>query len=380
MPLCLEAAIVNQVQNPPKKVDNTPPPSDGAASPERLVIYNAAIQKVDIPNARLGDPFYRTSEADIKEYLAGLFKDILSHSRSQSFKLEAVSEVGKLIADLTSIDFKIKATELTKRLLDCEVSLQGVLGKFTTIKSGSLLCAHFKLDGGEFVLVVKIDHAGFLTEDTLKKVSGLPEKHRAQKCATFKISEGELEETVIITDSAPSLTEYWWDSYLTLTALSSPQVNTVRAFTAVEGLLTKKVKNKSKGDYWTLRNALVGYFTTREQCSYMDMIQELFGGYKPDSPEVSMAELIQDAQALPSRKIDGFDTHFQLAPSVINAKIKRQIKLRHNVDLRITGEVSDIESVFSAGEDNGGKYLKIYSDEGYAAFHRTGSEGESEAE
>lgn len=368
---------MNQIQSPAGQVGDTPS-SDGATTPpERLEIYNAAIQKVDIPNARLGDPFYRTSEADIKEYLTGLFKDILKHSRSQTFKLESCSEVGELVADLTSVDFKTKASELSKRLLDCEVTLQGTLGKFTTIKSGSLLCAHFKLDDSEFILVVKIDHAGFLNEDTLKRASGLPEKHRAQKCATFKITDGALEETVIITDSAPSITEYWWDTYLTLTALSSPQVNTVRAFTAVESLLTNKVKSKSKSDYWTLRNALVGYFTTRDQCSYPDMIEELFGGYKPDHPDLSMPDLIKEAKRLPSRKIDGFDTHFQLAPSVINAKIKRQIKLRHNVDLRITGEVSDIEHVFSAGEDSGGKYLKIYSEEGYAAFHRTDDDDES---
>ena len=371
---------MNQIQNSTGKVEDASL-SDGSTTPvERLEIYNAAIQKVDIPNARMGEPFYRTSEADIKEYLTGLFKDILKHSRSQTFKLQDSSVVGDLVSNLTSKDFKQAASDLTKRLLDCEVKVQTTLGNFTTVKSGSLLCAHFKLDENEFILVVKIDHAGFLNEDTLKRASGLPEKHRAQKCATFKVAGGSLEETVIVTDSAPSITEYWWNSYLTLIALSTPEVNTVRAFTAIEGLLTNKVKSKSKSDYWTLRNALVGYFTTREQCSYPDMVQELFGAYKPDHPELSMTDLIKEANRLPSRKVDGFDTLFQLTPSVINAKIKRQIKLRHNVDLRITGEVTDIENVFSAGEDSGGKYLKIYSDEGYAAFHRTDDDDESKTD
>ncbi|WP_162864076.1 nucleoid-associated protein [Pseudomonas viridiflava] len=362
---------MNQIQKPTGKVEDASP-SDGNSQPvERLKIYNAVIQKVDIPNARVGDPFYRTSEADIKEYLTGLFKDILKHSRSQTFELQNSSVVGALVAKLASVNFKTAAAEITKRLLDCEVKVQATLGNFTTVKSGSLLCAHFELDDNEFILVVKIDHAGFLNEDTLKRASGLPEKHRAQKCATFKVVGGVLEETAIVTDSAPSITEYWWNTYLTLTPLSTPEVNTVRAFTAIEGLLANKVKPKSKSDYWTLRNALVGYFTTREQCSYPDMVQELFGAYKPDNPELSMPELVAEANRLPSRRVDGFDTLFQLAPSVINAKIKRQIRLRHNVDLRITGEVTNIEKVFSTGEDSVGKYLKIYSDEGYAAFHRT---------
>lgn len=370
----LGSAAVNQIQPIDPTITGSPPADDGVVKEDQLEIYNAAIQKVDIPNNILGNPFYRTTEADIKHYLSGLIKDIVANKRSQNFKIDTDGEVGKLVYGLTSADFQTNATKLTGKLLECEVKLQGDLGKFTTVRSGSLFCCHFKLKDEICVLIVKVDHADFLNEDTMIKAAGLPSKHRAQKCAIFRVTETGLSESVIIMDSSTSITEYWWQTYLTLTALSCPQINTLRAFTAVEELLANKVKPKSKSDYWTLRNALVGYFTTRPQCSYPDMVDELFGAYKPDSLDVSMPELITAANFFPTRKIDGFDTHFELTPSVINAKIKRQIKLSPNVDLRINGEVDDIKNFFATGIENGRKFLKIYSDEGYTAFNRKDGE------
>ncbi|WP_312911258.1 nucleoid-associated protein [Stutzerimonas nitrititolerans] len=368
---------MNQIQTMDGAVTGAKPNDGTAVQPKQLKIYNAAIQKVDVQNQSLGVPFYRTSETDIKQYLSSLIEELLKNKRTQNFKIETDSEVGKLISGLTSTNFKDFATALTERLLTLEVKIQAQLAKFTTLRSGSLFCCHFKLDDRTCALIVKVDHADFLNENTFTKAAGLPAKDRAQKCAIFEVNDGTLEESVIIIDSSPSITEYWWQDYLTLTALSSPQVNTLRAFTAVEGLLATKVKPTSKSDYWTLRNALVGYFTTRPQCSYPDMVNELFGAYTPDSPNVSMQELIKAANQLPSRKIDGFDTHFDLTPSVINAKIKRQIKLSPNVDLRITGEVENIQNFFATGEENGRKFLKIYSVEGYNAFNREdGKDGE----
>ena len=361
---------MNQIHTMDGPVSGSQPNDGNVVQPKQLTIYNAAIQKIDVQNQVLGDPFYRTAETDIKHYLTGLIDELVKNKRNQSFKIETEGEVGKLVSGLTSSNFKEFAKTLTDRLLNLEVKVQGQLGSFTTLRSGSLFCCHFKLDDKICALIVKVDHADYLNETTFTKAAGLPARHRAQKCAIFEVTDGALAESVIIIDSSPSITEYWWQDYLTLTALSSPQVNTLRAFTAVEGLLATKVKPKSKSDYWTLRNALVGYFTTRPQCSYPDMVNELFSAYTPDSSDVSMPELIVAANQLPSRKIDGFDTHFDLTPSVINAKIKRQIKLSHNVDLRINGEVEDIKNFFATGEENGRKFLKIYSNEGYNAFNR----------
>ena len=351
------------------------PPNDGSVVPASatpsapLTIFNAVIQKVDCKGNVLGTPYYQTSEEDIRVYLTGLIRDLVKNTRSQSFKFANENcEVKELVSLLATDSFQLAAIELSQRLLGCEVVVQQKMTNFTSLREGSLLCAHFQLSDKEFVILVKIDHAGFLNETTLRKASGLPERQRAQKCATFSVVDGELDASVVISDSSPVITEYWWNAYLLLVALSSPERNTQAAFNAVEKLLKTKVQTKSPSDYWTLRNAVVSYFTTRPQCIFPDMIDEVIGGYVPDSDEIVISDLVEAAKLLP-QKDKGFDTHFVIAPKIISAKIKKQIKLAENVDLRIMGKVNNFKDLFDTGND-GRKYLKIYSDEGYDAFHR----------
>lgn len=355
----------------------TPPSSPDGASVNAadtlatgpLTIFNAVVQKIDCKGNILGAPYYETSEEDIRAYLTGIIRDVVKNARSQAFKFASENCVVKgLVDDLCTDKFKIAANQFGQRLLDCEVTVQEKMSGFTNLREGSLLCAHFDISGKTFVILVKIDHAGFLNEATLRKASGLPEKQRAQKCATFTLLDGEIEPTVVISDSSPAITEYWWNAFLTLTALSSPERNTLSAFSAVEKLLKSKVQPKSQSDYWTLRNAFVSYFTTRQQCIFPEMIDEIMGGYAADNDEIDIPKLVEAAKLLP-QKDKGFDSHFNIVPKIISAKIKKQIKLAENVDLRIMGKINDLKSLFDTGYD-GRKYLKIYSDEGYEAFHR----------
>ncbi|MBV6822775.1 nucleoid-associated protein [Pseudomonas sp. PD9R] len=348
------------------------------ASPKRtMVTHNSALQKVQLNDRSLGKPYYETSETDLRYYLTRLLEDIIDNTRSQTFKLDDNGFIKKLLEELIGSDFNSAAVKFTERLLNCEIEKQDQLGGFTKLRDGSLLCCHFTVNGEEHIVLVKVDHADFLNEATLMRSAGLPEKQRAQKCATFKVIGDQLDPIVVISDSSPLLTEYWWNAFLCLTPLSSPETNTLKSFLALESLLKNRIQPKSKTDYWTLRNSLVGYYTTREQCSFPDMIDELFSGYKPDSLDVSMEKLIAEAKELP-KKGKGFDTLFSIAPKIIKARIKRQINLAENVDLRITGEINDFTGMFNTGEDAGRKYLKIYSDQGYEAFHRKASENEIE--
>lgn len=336
---------------------------------EPLTIFNAVVQKVDCKGQILGSPFYRTNEKDIKTYLTGVIRSVVNIPRSQRFQFcDKGFDSKSAIEILAGTAFKVEALELTKRLLECEIVVQKKIVGLSELREGSLLCAHFKLGEQESVMLVKIDHAGYLNELTLQRTSGLPEKQRAQKCATFSIVAGVADPTVVISDSNSTLTEYWWGSFLNLESLSSPRQNTLRAFKAVESLLKTKIEKKSPSDYWTLRNAFVSYFTTRPQCIFDEMIDDVMGGYSAHDSDLDMTKIIAEARELPKKK--DFDSHFSIAPDVISNKIKRQIRLGQNLDLRITGEISDFEKTFDTGDDDGRKYLKIYSDEGYAAFHK----------
>lgn len=340
------------------------------AKPAPLTIFNAVVQKVDCKGQVLGDPFYRTNEADIKAYLTGVIRSVVSISRSQRFQFcDDGFDSRSGIALLTSADFKTMALGLAERLLDCEIIAQRKIAALKKeLRTGSLLCAHFKLAETEHVMLVKIDHAGFLDEVNFQHTSGLPEKQRAQKCATFSVVDGKLDNIVIISDSNNALTEYWWSNFLNLKALSDPELNTFKAFKAIEGFLKAKVEKKSPSDYWTLRNAFVSYFTTRPNCLFDQMIDEIMSGYSCADESLDMPKLVQEAKLLPKKK--EFDSHFVIAPNIISNKIKRQIRLAENLDLRINGEIENYEKMFATGNDDGRKYLKIYSEEGYDAFNK----------
>ncbi|WP_282874350.1 nucleoid-associated protein [Pseudomonas peli] len=342
--------------------------TDGATS-EPLTIFNAVVQKVDCKGQVLGSPFYRTNEKDIKTYLTGVIRSVVNIPRSQRFQFCADGYDSKTaIEALATTAFKTEALALTQRLLQCEIATQKKISGLNELREGSLLCAHFQLGEEEHVILVKIDHAGYLDEVTLQRTSGLPEKQRAQKCATFAITAGIVDPTIVISDSNNSLTEYWWGGFLNLASLSNPQQNTLRAFKAIESLLKTKVEKKSPSDYWTLRNAFVSYFTTRPDCVFDQMIDDIMGSYPAHDPDLDMSKLVAEAKELPKKK--DFDSHFSIAPDVISNKIKRQIPLGPNLDLRITGEISDFDTTFATGDDDGRKYLKIYSNEGYAAFNK----------
>ena len=342
--------------------------TDGDTS-EPLTIFNAVVQKVDCKGQVLGSPFYRTNEKDIKTYLTGVIRSVVNIPRSQRFRFcEGGYDSKAVVEALATPAFQTEALALTERLLQCEITTQKKIAGLNELREGSLLCAHFQLGDEEYVILVKIDHAGYLDEVTLQRTSGLPEKQRAQKCATFSVAAGKVDPTVVISDSNNSLTEYWWSGFLNLESLSNPQQNTLRAFNAIEGLLKSKVEKKSPSDYWTLRNAFVSYFTTRPDCVFDQMIDDIMGGYPAHDPELDMSKLVAEAKELPKKK--NFDSQFSIAPDVISNKIKRQIRLGHNLDLRITGEITDFDNMFDTGDDNGRKYLKIYSDEGYAAFNK----------
>ncbi len=344
----------------------------------KLKIYSSAIQKIDCKAKTLGSPNFETSEKDIKEYLDGLIHEIIESPRRQAFKFkEEPSQTKSKIEKLSTPDFNSASVSLSNKLLSCEIEAQQKMEKVTKLREGSLLSAHFDIGDKKHLILVKIDHAGYLDESTLRKKSGLPEKQRAQKCAVFPFDGETLDPVIIVIDSNPTVTEYWWKHFLELTPLSSPEKNTVSAFTAIEKLLKSKVQKFSPSDYWTLRNAVVSYFATRPQCHFVEMIDEIISEYKPDVSSLDMQELATEAKKLPTIG-KGFDTHFDIVSGVITSKIRKQIPLVENVELRITGEVKDMKNTFDTGiDDDGRKFLKIFTDEGYEAFHKPETENVS---
>lgn len=334
-----------------------------------LTITSINIHKIDIQNNQVSKPYNELTNREIKSYVEEIIFEVIKSNRTQSYKFdEKYSKLPEVIKSLSTESFDSSSTDLAAKLLSCEVAAQERYKSITEIRKGSLLSVHFEAISREFLLLVKIDHASFFDETEYTKKTGLPEKQRAQKSALFELISGELNPTVIVSDSSQKITDYWYRDFLSLIPLSSNEKNTEDAFKAVETLLTRKLSKRSPSDYWTLRNATVSYFATRSECIFPEMINELFSGFEPDDKTINIQEIISEALELPGKK--GFDSHFSIIKNVIKARVKKQIRLAENLELQIKGEIPDYDRVFSTGEDGSGKYLKIYSEHGYQEFKR----------
>ncbi|MGE1152451.1 hypothetical protein [Pseudomonas kitaguniensis] len=342
--------------------------TDEEFTPKIINILNTSIFEISLEKDRLSDPYKNPKKAQIQTYIKELATGMLKNHKGQEHRFAAEHcEMSTLSKKLTTSSFESASRQTAERLHRVERTTQEKLQKITTLRKGSLLQSHIELNGEIYILYFKIDHAGFLDENFDWKV-GLPEKQIAQKSAILKIGEDIIEQ-IWVGDSNAKISEYWWHDFLELVPLSSPETNTKSAFAAVEKLLISAVKRVSNSDYWTLRNALVSYFRTNQNFQIQALIDHAFTSYTPDNSEVNMQKIITDLNALPAKA--KFDPQFEIASNIIKAKIKKQINLAENLELRITGEIKNHDETFDTGEDTDGrKFLKIYSDKGYSEFHK----------
>jgi hypothetical protein len=173
---------------------------------------------------------------------------------------------------------------------------------------------------------------------------------------------------VRVADTNSKISEYWWQQFLEAAELRSAEKNTIAAFSAIDNVLRRSVRPHSKSDFWTLRNAVITFFRTNVSCAFDRMVEQLLAEYVPDSDDVNMEMLAAKLLELPQRH--NFDSQFELAPRSINVKIRRQIQLAENLELRITGEIQGLRSLIDTGEETDGrKYIRIFSDAGYSEFY-----------
>ncbi|ASV35971.1 hypothetical protein CI807_07165 [Pseudomonas sp. NS1(2017)] len=342
--------------------------TDKGLIPQVIKILNTSIFEISLENDRLSAPYKNPKKEEIQTYIKELASGILKNHKGQEHRFSSENcEMSTLSKKLTTSNFDVASRQTAERLHRVERITQEKLKKITTLRKGSLLQSHIELYDEIYVLFFKIDHAGFLDENFDWKV-GLPEKQIAQKSAILKISDSIIEQ-IWVGDSNAKISEYWWRDFLELVPLSSPETNTKSAFIAIEKLLISAVKKLSNSDFWTLRNAIVSYFRTSQHFQIKALIDQTLTSYTPDSSEVNMQKLIADVNALPEKS--AFDPQFEIAPNIIKAKIKKQIVLAENLELRITGEIKNHDETFDTGEDDDGrKFLKIYSEEGYNEFHK----------
>ncbi|WP_148630412.1 hypothetical protein [Bacillus sp. E214] len=308
---------------------------------------------------------------DGEQFTNKLFMQDLNAKNKRGYKFaRETSEVGRIITDIVSeIDnpeflsiFEAKTDLIAERLLDVQKRRIQMSPGIKAPKKGSLVIIFQKLPDRINILISKIEQVLFLSLEEFVYRSGLPDENATQKtCSiTYQLEDDEYRLLdIVVTDTKSKISVYWYDDFLELKELTCDESNTLGAFTAIENVLSRYVKRKSKKDYTDLRNLLVGYFQTKKSFRLDEMVEYVVGDYVPESENVNISELKRRLVALPESK--GFDSAFNIIASQVKSRFKRSYKISDKIELRTSDYIEDMRNVIIAKEDEdfGEKVLVI---------------------
>jgi len=336
-----------------------------------IQIVEISLHRIDLEEEVIGDRAVVGPGTGFISYVSKLIDDMYESSRYKSYKFASTeTEIVRQVLDINSECWIEKSQIIAERLLRIEKNAQARVQHLTELRVGSLVQILVTVDGQQNLIITKVDHSSYLDEVSLMEKLGLPVNQRAQKTAIISYEDEVTIGNVRLGDTNKKISEYWWKHFFELEELKSSEKNTELAFVAIDKVLGKGVRQVSKSDFWTLRNAVISYFRTNESCTFDTLVDSVFNDYQPDNQELNMETIKQQILALPEKY--KFDSQFDISSLSIKAKIKNQIKLAENLELKITGEINNLSSLIDTGEaENGRKYIRIFSETGYAEFNKT---------
>jgi hypothetical protein len=337
-------------------------------------VIATSLYRIDLDQEELEGQIVAGPDTDFTGYTKALIQELQESDRQKAYLFpsadtEVARQIKELKDDISNWD---DATEvIAKRLFREEKKVQDEVAHMNVkLRVGSLVQIFAEVDGQEIMIITKVDHSTYLNEDTFKEQNGLPvnQKVRTQKTAIINFDENGEISTLQLSDTNAKISRYWWDDFLEAQEVNPSERNTIKAFNAIDNLLSRKVKKKGfLSDYWTIRNAVISYFRTRNSLTIDTLVQDVLDGYQPDDNKLDITKLKTDVRDLP--KNHSFDSQFDITVSAIKARIVKQINLAQNLELKFTGDVPDLKNLIKAGEEESGrKFIKIFSDEGYSQF------------
>ena len=342
---------------------------------EDLTLEHHSIHHIDLINESLTKPTTPAEDSDIEAFGKDVLKGVFTSSRGKAFEFASdTEEVAMLVRGMMNGGWPVSSVKIANRLLRSEINSQEGLGNFQNVSKGALM--QMKVSSGEsqFIIFTKVDHGKFMDEKDSKIHFGLPFEKRVQKTCVFEFDGGDTPISIRIFDSNKKIAKYWWRDFLCCIGLISSEDNTKKAFNEVDKILTRNLKKQSKPDYTYLRNNIITYFRSNDAIAFDDFIENIVRSYAPINDNININEIADKIAALPEKK--GFDTQFEVDKKSINARIKRVVVLAENFELNIKGEIKDLERLVNTGIDDEGKFLKIYSDEGFSEFNRIKNNGQ----
>ena len=343
-----------------------------------MEIEKIEISKVDIENNQVDKIDSTVYGDELVNYLEELFKIVIDGGSGRKFEFER--KTTEVRAQITRINNQEDFTEITEviaqRLLDSESDAQERMDAMgVTILKGIVVQALVNDEDQEKFIICKADHNDFLDEVNYELTRGLPIKKKAFKAFVCELDEEDNISNVIVYDTNPKDTKYWWGDFLELEKVFTDEYNTEKAFNAIDKSVFNGIKKKHPQDYTYLRNSTVRYFRSNDRFDMDDFLENGIGDYEPYDKELDVKEVKDKIRKLPTKQRSPFDNQFNIIKEKVTAKFKNTVKLTEQIELQIKQDIPE-NVIFAHEEADGTKYVKIRSEKGFKFFKKDKEENE----
>ncbi len=329
------------------------------------------IQTIRIIDYENNAVYVRDTPETFSDYVRQLITYINGNTSIREYRTRSVNtEVISCILDIVKnqIDSDLvmgKIDFIANRLLLKEREAQtSVAHMDTNVQKGSLIQAllYDEEDDKYTYLLAKVEHTDFVDDSDFSFKSGFSkDMKKLWKSCTFEIDDLNAASFSAKVYSN-TVAKYWYDNFLELDQVVSDEVNTDKAFRAIESTLNRNVKNIAPRDHTLLRNSLIAYFRSNDFIDYNTMITNTVENYHPvELEQEKLEKVIEKLRELPEKH--NFDQQFNTVSSAINARIRKVYDVCHGVQLKITDAIDDFDDTIKAYRGNdGNRYIRIKTD------------------
>lgn len=274
-----------------------------------------------------------------------------------------------------------KMDMMANRLLLKETEAQGQIHRTnTTVQKGSLVQALLFEEADEryMYLLAKVEHTEWVDDSDFTFKTGFSkDKKTMWKSCLFDLADLAADEfhARIYSDTKA---QYWSNGFLELDEMNSDELNTKRAFQAIDATLGYGFKGVTRPDHTIIRNHFIGYLKNNEHIDYQTMVNSILENYQPVDTDLNpgeihaMSEKIQAIRAklLEQPEKKKFDSQFNAVNSAINARIRKIYPINDGIDLKVTRDIVDLSATIKSVEEDGIRYIKVRTnnDETYRRF------------
>ena len=312
-------------------------------------IVTQAIRVIDYENNKISA---RNIMPKFGEYIEQLISYINGNVSVREYKTQS-----------TGTEVISSILEIIKHQAEAEIVLQEQIASMDIrVQKGSLILALIEDEGKVLFLLAKVEHTDFFDDSDYSIKSGFSkDTKKIWKTCLFEIDDLNSVKFLARIYSN-TVAKYWWHDFLELNELQSDELNTKRAFKAVESTLSRNLKKDAPYDHMVIRNAMYLYFSSVEQFDFSEMLDKTIKNYSPnDMKAEKKEELIQKLCDLPEKQ--HFDHQFKPVLSMIKPKMKKTYDVYSGIQIKVSSAVEDLEDIIEAYEDGDGKrYLKIRMD------------------